>query len=156
MPEISQLFCTNMLTISYILVSNNVYSVRNERSRTYPLSPDHFPPRMDFNNSWKEASLYTFLFFFGLFNRIFSVAGWAMMQHPFMWWKQYTKVPMGHSATAGTMKAMNPRVGPKIYTGKGYTHFHTRSTIAVQRDGGEKSNENPPPLYCHLHANCEV
>jgi hypothetical protein len=43
--------CTNMLTISYILVSNNVYSVRNERSRTYPLRADHFPPRMDFNNS---------------------------------------------------------------------------------------------------------
>jgi hypothetical protein len=38
--------CTNMLTISYILVSNNVYSVRNERSRTYLLSPDHFPPRI--------------------------------------------------------------------------------------------------------------
>jgi hypothetical protein len=70
------------------------------------------------------------------------VAGWAMMQHLFMWRKQYTKAPMGHSTTAVTVKAMNPRAGPKIYTGKGYTHFHTCSTMVVQRDGGQKSNEN--------------
>jgi hypothetical protein len=137
-----------MLTISYILVSNKVYSVRNERSRTYPLSPDHFPPRMDFNNSWKEASLYTFLFFFGLFYKIFSVAGWAMMQHPFMWRKQYTKLPMEHSTMAATVKAMNPRVGPKIYTGKGYRLPHWKHN-GSPKGWGKKSNENQWPEPSH-------
>lgn len=42
-----------------------------------------------------------------------------MMRRPFVWRKQYTKAPMGHSTTAAAAKAMNPRVGPKILQWQG-------------------------------------
>lgn len=41
-----------------------------------------------------------------------TVAGWAMILRPLVWRKQYTKAPTGHSTTAATANARQPRVGP--------------------------------------------